>query len=465
MADDDFDADMVEFMLDEANDLMQAAPPTAAFSPAVVALLESVAKNTGVAKPPAPAVVALVQTPSNTQLVISATTCIVCGKSDVPGEQRKSGFKCKNCIGKPNRNKFVVQIDEMTFLDRTMFKLGPQLGRGQFGKVFAAEHSKSGQTFAMKVLNKASLAKRRALDKVYAEIAIMKSMNHPNIIKIYCVMDDPDEDTLQIVMQYLPGGQVYTVDEDGRGKAPVPLGTLRRYVCGIATGLQYLHDKDIVHRDIKPENILLDTNGNVKLADFGVSSAHEKGADTMTATEGSPAFLPPEEYLNVPVQGRCQDIWAFGVTIYAMAFGELPFHAKSLSELSALITAVEPAWPADADPDMVDLVKMMLRKAQEQRPTVGDVLLHPFLQNVRCVKGVPTDLYQASIAVASSAAGVANCRADCGFVFAGVAAEQSKGVSQLLNFCAEEGSDLRLAKGGDYSVTLHRGADHTHAVS
>ena len=403
----DYDADCAEMMLEEACNVIAlatsntsgaAVAPSSALSEAVAAL----AALSGV-----PLIAAQSKNSSRTSSTaglggpIKAMQCVVCLRDDRPGVQRKSGFKCHECIGVPKPKGVTVEIDELDFFDEREFQFVSSLGRGSYGKVMLAVHKRSGQRYAVKILHKQTMLRHHAMEKVQTEIAIMKRLSHPNIIKIYCVMDDVQEGKLYLVMEFLEGGQIYRLPppvaaDDAAAvelcqKASLPLQRVRRYTMGIALGLQYLHGEGIVHRDIKPENILVDAADNVKLADFGVSSASSAGGDYMTGTEGSPAFFPPEEFLGKPVIGKAQDMWAFGVTLYAMAFGKLPFWAPSREELARRVIHDEPTFPASCDPLFRDVLVHLLDKNQDLRPPVSWVLEHPFLADVRCVKGIVVD--------------------------------------------------------------------------
>lgn len=476
---DEYDPDMVEQLLEEA--LTQMRIKGRGFGTGIVGLVNDLAdlaqinpRGLVVTSPQQiPVGEIREEQPKSEKKVISARACVVCGRDDRAGEQRKSGFKCTECIGLPSQNKFKPQVEEHEHMVRTTNEFGEKvindfaflksLGKGSYGKVKLAVHNKSGQQYAVKILNKANLLRvhagsnTTAMDKVHQEIRIMKTLNHPNVIKIYSVVDDPDEYKLYLVMEFLEGGQIFHVDSSGVGKEPVEKERLKKYIVGIANGLAYLHGKGIVHRDIKPENILLDRHDNVKLADFGVSATCEHGTDVMTNTEGSPAFLPPEEFLSVPVQGRAQDVWAFGVTVYTMAFAKLPFRARSRQELEDLVVNHEPEFPHDADPLIVDLIKRMLKKDQTQRIPVSGVVDHPAVADVRTVKGFPVETITASIAVVDEPTDVAavDNKIQGVLVRRKGLDNKSRGSEVLESFLNEEGPEFQLVRGGTYSVTLY----------
>jgi serine/threonine protein kinase len=469
-SDEDFDPDIAESMLDQAWEQLKDEPGP--FCQELIDALTLLANRAKVALP-APRRASVTSLAGGSaggteQTAIKAMQCVVCLRDDRPGVRRKSGFKCHECVGVPARS-VTVEIDELDFFDEKEFKMIQSLGRGSFGKVMLAEHARSKQRYAVKVLNKAQMMKNHAIDKVQSEINIMKRISHPNIIKIYAVMDDVQEGKLYLVMEYLPGGQIFKLPAENEVAQPLPMSQLRRYTMGIALGLQHLHSQGIVHRDIKPENVLVDGNDNVKLADFGVSSASAHG-DFMSSTEGSPAFFPPEEFRGAPVIGKAQDIWAFGVTVYAMAFGRLPFSARTRDDLAFAVINKEPEIPADCDPHLRDLLVQMLNKDQEQRPPASWVIEHPFVADVRCVKGIVVDSLPVTLAATTATAAEIDSNhyadsiaalkrktsghLDGAFLFP-PNADESKAASVFSNFLTEQGPELCAVRGASYSVTLY----------
>eukprot|EP00756_Hemistasia_phaeocysticola_P003704 Hpha_TRINITY_DN12399_c0_g1::TRINITY_DN12399_c0_g1_i1::g.155774::m.155774 len=238
----------------------------------------------------------------------------------------------------------------------------------------------------MKVMKKSVLKKARsgggtAWDNVLRELALMNKMDHPNVVKLHEVIDDPDDDRIYFVMEYLEGGPVLKVD--GRGVCNKALSSeeARDAVRDAARGLAYLHRHHIVHRDVKPDNLLLDAIGRVKLTDFGVSvdCGSEAVAAGLKETEGTPLFLAPEILRgDGAVSGKCGDVWALGVTLYAMIYGSLPWVTTSISTLLDLLHKVPEK--DDAERKAGDaLARRMLTFDPAQRPTAQEVLEDPFL--------------------------------------------------------------------------------------
>ena len=342
--------------------------------------------------------------------VISARACSVCGRDDRPGDQRKSGFKCFECVGLPSNPQFKKEIEEAQGLLKgrdsdgsfalNEYRIIRTIGQGSYGKVRLCVHNKSNQNYAIKFLSKDKLSKKimsgnpnadnkEGIKKIRDEITIMKQLQHPNIIQIYGTMESESE--IMIIMEHLEG-QIYPSTYPQK---PIPLRKLKRYIVGITNGLQFLHEKHIVHRDIKPDNILLDKKDNVKLADFGVSAFAAEGVEGLMVEgfAGSPFFMPPEQFGSgcAAVEGPSGDVWSFGITLYAMAMGELPsFKGTNVQDLGVSIQNTDILFNHESDL-LNDLMRKMLQKDPQERATVDQILCHELLRDVRIVKGHPVE--------------------------------------------------------------------------
>jgi len=189
---------------------------------------------------------------------------------------------------------------------------------------------------AMKIMNKKKLkrllvAKQTTAYKLLeTEVAIMRKMNHKNIIQLYEIIDDPKYDKLFIIMEYVSGGSLSSLM---RGVDPMPLDKCWKYFRDLIYGLEYCHDvAGIIHRDIKPENLLINKDDTLKIVDFGVSFMMNDGSDESKVNLGSALYLAPEICKGSVYKGRKTDIWATGVTLFRMATNKFPFEGKSVPE-------------------------------------------------------------------------------------------------------------------------------------
>lgn len=220
-------------------------------------------------------------------------------------------------------------------------------------------------------------------DDVRKEVAILKKMKHPNVVRLYEVIDDPENEKLFLVMEYVQNGPVLKL-ENNRAKCTFSEQKSRKYINDILSGLEYLHSMRVCHRDIKPENLLLDGSDNVKLSDFGVSTMYEGEDDTVKVTAGTPAFLAPEACTGEKYSGRMADIWAVGVTLFIFTFGYLPFNGDSYMEMYKSIQNDPLLFPdedesTEVSAELKNLIKRMLEKDAKNRIRLPDIKNHPWI--------------------------------------------------------------------------------------
>lgn len=230
------------------------------------------------------------------------------------------------------------------------YRIGRVLGRGAFGKVNLAAHKVSEQLVAIKSINKEFLKSSKSnkdqvaiplpeggenpeKKKVMQEFAILKQSNHQSVVRLY----DTFETTKHIcfVMELCAGGDLLTYV---RKRRKLTEEVAKYFFKQLIEGLAYLHhSKLIVHRDIKLDNILLDANGKIKIADFGVSRQVATDTERMSEQCGTPAYIAPEILRDKGYEGFKVDVWSAGVCLYAMLIGTVPFKASSMQELHHLI--------------------------------------------------------------------------------------------------------------------------------
>ncbi|KAK1986821.1 kinase-like domain-containing protein [Colletotrichum cereale] len=221
-----------------------------------------------------------------------------------------------------------------------------------------------------------------ALFFIREEIAIMKKLNHPNLVQLIEVLDDPEEDSLYMVLEMCKKGVVMKV---GLTEKATPYGEdlCRYWFRDLILGIEYLHEQGIIHRDIKPDNLLLTEDDVLKIVDFGVSEMFEKPGEGMKTAKsaGSPAFLAPELCVlkHGDVDGRAADIWSMGVSLYCLRYGKLPFEQDGVLEMYEAIKTESPVLPEDEEPDFVDLMNRILEKDPQKRIRMSELREHPWV--------------------------------------------------------------------------------------
>ncbi|EMC97172.1 hypothetical protein BAUCODRAFT_69308 [Baudoinia panamericana UAMH 10762] len=220
-----------------------------------------------------------------------------------------------------------------------------------------------------------------SLDLIKEEIAIMKKLNHNNLVNLIEVLDDPQEDSLYMVLEYCKKGVVMKVGLDERAE-PYEEEACRCWFRDMILGIEYLHAQGIIHRDIKPDNCLVTEEDELKIVDFGVSEMFEKQSDMATAkSAGSPAFMPPELCVarHGQVSGRAADIWSMGVTLYCLRYGRIPFEKSNLLELYQSIREDELSMDGEQDERFKDMMRKLLEKEPEKRITMEGLRQHPWV--------------------------------------------------------------------------------------
>ncbi|CEP07308.1 hypothetical protein [Parasitella parasitica] len=220
------------------------------------------------------------------------------------------------------------------------------------------------------------------LDLVRGEMAVLKKLNHPHIVRLYEVLDDPSGDSLYMVFEMMHNGVLMDVELD-HVAPPYTEAMARRYFKEIMLGIEYLHANDIVHRDIKPDNLLLSKEKVLKIVDFGVSEMFVKGNDKLKKSAGSPAFMAPELCIarHGEVSGKATDIWSMGVTLYCMIYGKTPFTSGNLLELYEMIKEAPIEYGGDHSENLLDLFHKILDRNPDTRITMKELREHPWITN------------------------------------------------------------------------------------
>jgi len=233
------------------------------------------------------------------------------------------------------------------------YRLIKTIGKGNFAKVKLAKHVPTGREVAIKIIDKTQL-NPSSLQKLFREVRIMKLLDHPNIVKLFEVIET--EKTLYLVMEYASGGEVFDyLVAHGRMKEKEARAKFRQ----IVSSVQYCHQKHIVHRDLKAENLLLDADMNIKIADYGFSNEFVPGNKLDTFC-GSPPYAAPELFQGKKYDGPEVDVWSLGVILYTLVSGSLPFDGQNLKELRERVLRGKYRIPFYMSTDCENLLKKFL---------------------------------------------------------------------------------------------------------
>ncbi|XP_072220965.1 MAP/microtubule affinity-regulating kinase 3a isoform X9 [Leuresthes tenuis] len=247
------------------------------------------------------------------------------------------------------------------------YRLLKTIGKGNFAKVKLARHIPTGREVAIKIIDKTQL-NPNSLQKLFREVRIMKILNHPNIVKLFEVIET--ERTLYLVMEYASGGEVFDyLVAHGRMKEKEARAKFRQ----IVSAVQYCHQKHIVHRDLKAENLLLDADMNIKIADFGFSNEFTMGNKLDTFC-GSPPYAAPELFQGKKYDGPEVDVWSLGVILYTLVSGSLPFDGQNLKELRERVLRGKYRIPFYMSTDCENLLKRFLVLNPAKRGTLEQIM-------------------------------------------------------------------------------------------
>ncbi|XP_062501382.1 calcium/calmodulin-dependent protein kinase kinase 1-like isoform X2 [Corticium candelabrum] len=319
-------------------------------------------------------------------------------KSDSPSEPPKSPYRRATSLTRSLtvETQHVTREETDSYTQLNQYTVRDEIGQGSYGVVRIATDERSSTNFAMKMVSKKKM--RRAtfgrrpprgkgaavntpMQTLEREIAILKKLVHPNVVKLVEVLDDESHDELYLVFDLVQKGPVMEVGVTEM----FPEETARHYFIDLVLGIEYLHFQKVIHRDIKPSNLLLTEDGHIKIADFGVSEFFAQSDADLTKTAGSPAFMAPESLQQTGEQqsfrGKATDIWAMGITLYCFVYGKVPFETRNILELYELIKSEPVPYPEDrlVSEELRELFDRILDKDPETRITIPELKMHPWL--------------------------------------------------------------------------------------
>ncbi|XP_073910038.1 serine/threonine-protein kinase N1 isoform X3 [Castor canadensis] len=263
------------------------------------------------------------------------------------------------------------------------FKFLAVLGRGHFGKVLLSEFRSSGELFAIKALKKGDIVARDEVESLMCEkriLAAVTSAGHPFLVNLFGCFQTPEH--VCFVMEYSAGGDLMLHIHSDVFSEPRAVF----YSACVVLGLQFLHEHKIVYRDLKLDNLLLDTEGYVKIADFGLCKEGMGYGDRTSTFCGTPEFLAPEVLTDTSYT-RAVDWWGLGVLLYEMLVGESPFPGDDEEEVFDSIVNDEVRYPRFLSAEAIGVMRRLLRRNPERRlgsteRDAEDVKKQPFFRTL-----------------------------------------------------------------------------------
>ncbi|XP_055738747.1 serine/threonine-protein kinase BRSK2-like isoform X6 [Salvelinus fontinalis] len=249
------------------------------------------------------------------------------------------------------------------------YRLEKTLGKGQTGLVKLGVHCITGQKVAIKIVNREKLSES-VLMKVEREIAILKLIEHPHVLKLHDVYEN--NKYLYLVLEHVSGGELFDyLVKKGR----LTPKEARKFFRQIISALDFCHSHSICHRDLKPENLLLDEKNNIRIADFGMASL-QVGDSLLETSCGSPHYACPEVIRGEKYDGRRADVWSCGVILFALLVGALPFDHDNLRQLLEKVKSGVFHMPHFIPPDCQALLKGMIQVNPDKRLTLEAIQKH-----------------------------------------------------------------------------------------
>ncbi|KAF7649565.1 hypothetical protein LDENG_00139180 [Lucifuga dentata] len=256
------------------------------------------------------------------------------------------------------------------------YRLEKTLGKGQTGLVKLGVHCITGQKVAIKIVNREKLSES-VLMKVEREIAILKLIEHPHVLKLHDVYEN--NKYLYLVLEHVSGGELFDyLVKKGR----LTPKEARKFFRQIISALDFCHSHSICHRDLKPENLLLDEKNNIRIADFGMASL-QVGGSLLETSCGSPHYACPEVIRGEKYDGRRADVWSCGVILFALLVGALPFDHDNLRQLLEKVKSGVFHMPLFIPPECQALLKGMIEVNADKRLTLEAIQKHPWYQGGR----------------------------------------------------------------------------------
>ncbi len=256
------------------------------------------------------------------------------------------------------------------------------LGTGSFGRVLLVRFISNNNLYAMKILSKTQIKLKKQEEHTRTERNLMIKVNCPFVVNIKFAFQD--ESKLYIVSDFMQGGDMFYHLHSNKKKFPE--AKAKFYIIELILGLEFLHKNNVIYRDLKPENLLMDTDGHIKISDFGLSKILEDPDDKTYTLCGTPQYIAPEILKNKGYD-KSVDWWALGCFLYEMLTGCLPFKIPRGNKINPKIYEEPLRFPPNINSDAINLINQLLNVNPKKRLGYGDndakkIKEHPYFKDV-----------------------------------------------------------------------------------
>lgn len=290
-----------------------------------------------------------------------------------------SGGSSTAASGKGSAPAKAEQQQERVGLDN--FDLIRVLGRGTYGKVQLVRCKIDGQLYAMKTMSKRLLEETDQINQTLTERNVLLKTRHAFLVSAHYTFQTPQK--IFMVLDYVPGGELFgRLKEEGRFSEKRTM----LYAAEILLGLGHLHKLDFIYRDLKPENILVDSNGHLRITDFGLVKTQMHCKTTTTTFCGTPEYIAPEMLQQQPYT-RAVDWWSFGILVFEMLTGLPPFYDENTNKMYRMILTDQVVFPSYVSEEAKDFISKLLDRNPETRlgaseEDVEEIKRHPFFSSL-----------------------------------------------------------------------------------
>ena len=263
-----------------------------------------------------------------------------------------------------------MEKNEYSIIDNYIFK--NDIGEGNFGKVKLCIFKKTGEKFAVKIMNKNQI-KLKMKNKIFQENKIITKFNHLNVISVFEIIEDFSN--YYIIMEYCENGEFfdYILSHQKLSEEECSF-----FFYQIINGVEHIHSKGFAHRDLKLENILLTHKYILKIIDFGLSHEFKEDGELLNTKCGSPSYASPEIVLGKPYDGFKSDIWSCGIILFSIATGYMPFAGENITILFRDILKCKPVIPGYLSNDIKSLILSILTRDPNERINIENIKKHEF---------------------------------------------------------------------------------------